>query len=157
VGIEHGGWGRFLRYAVSSAAATLCSGATFALAYRLLHLGPQMASVSAFAAGALVNFAGNRFWAWARRHRRGLGRDVAAYAALAVGTALAAAGVTSLADWYTDRLGVSDNGRAALVEAAYFATYAAMFLVKFALLDRVLFASRAAARSRHQVDSTTRV
>jgi len=120
------------------------SAVTFALVYRVLHLGPAVASVTAFVAGALINFVGNRYWAWARRQRRQLGRDAIGYAVLSVGTALAATGTTSLADRYTNRL--------VLVEAAYFAAYAAMFLVKFALLDRVLFANR----SRHQVESTTR-
>jgi putative flippase GtrA len=153
--IAQGGWGRFLKYAASSAAATLCSAVTFALAYRILHVGPQVASITAFAAGAVVNFTGSRYWAWGARTRNRLRRDVVLYACLAVATALAAAGVTSVAEAYTTRLGVSADQQAILVEAAYFATYAAMFLVKFVLLDRVLFAARP-LRSRHQVDSTTR-
>jgi putative flippase GtrA len=149
--------GRFIRYAVGSAFATGVSAVTFALAYRMLHAGPQLASVAAFSAGAVVNFVSNRFWAWSRRHRlggqalaesrsdklRGLGRDLAGYLTLAVATALAAAGVTTL----TERL----TRTWVLVEASYFGTYAAMFLVKFVLLDRVVF------RSRHQVAKTTRV
>jgi putative flippase GtrA len=135
--------GRFVRYAVGSAFATAVSAVTFAVAYRALHAGPQVASVAAFTAGAVVNFLSNRFWAWSRRHRLGLGKDLAGYLTLAVATALAAAGVTSLTERFT-RTWV-------LVEASYFGTYAAMFLVKFVLLDRVIF------RSRHQVAKTTRV
>jgi putative flippase GtrA len=134
---------RFVRYAVGSAFATAVSAVTFAVAYRALHAGPQVASVAAFSAGAVVNFVSNRFWAWSRRHRLGLGRDLAGYLALAVTTALAAAGVTSLTERFTRAW--------LLVEASYFGTYAAMFLVKFVLLDRVIF------RSRHQVAKTTRV
>jgi hypothetical protein len=67
---------------------------------------------------------------------------------LSLTAALAAALVTSvthalLRDADPDR-------RAVLVEASYFATYAALFLVKFVVLDRLVF------RSRHQVPSTTR-
>ena len=126
--------------------ATSCSAVAFAAAYRFLHLGPGLASLSAFVTGFLVNFLGNRYWAWARRQRHRLGRDVLGYAVLAVTSALVATGVTSLADGYTERLGVSGDRQALLVEAAYFATYAAMFVVKFVLLDRVLFASRADRR-----------
>jgi putative flippase GtrA len=139
---------RFVRYALGSGAATAVSAVAFALAYRVLHTPPWVASGTAFGCGALVNFCANRFWAWQRRHRFGLGRDALSYALLAVGTALAAAGVTSA----TERL-AADAGptlRAVLVEAAYFATFAALFLVKFVLLDRVVF------RSRHQVPTTTR-
>jgi putative flippase GtrA len=150
--------GRFVRYALCSVCATAVSALTFAVAYRLLHAGPQVASVAAFAAGAAVNFVANRFWTWSRRHPLGgrtpargrsdklrglgLGRDLAGYLVLAVSTALAAVAVTSVTERHT-RAWV-------LVEASYFATYAAMFLVKFVVLDRVIF------RSRHQVVSTTR-
>jgi putative flippase GtrA len=134
--------GRFVRYAVGSAFATGASAVTFAVAYRGLHAGPQVASVTAFAAGALVNFVAGRFWTWSRRHRLGLGRDLVGYLALAVTTALAAAVVTSVTERYTRAW--------LLVEASFFGTYAAMFLVKFVLLDRVIF------RSRHHVVNTTR-
>lgn len=133
---------RFFRYALGSAAATAVSAVTFALAYRGLDAGPQVASIAAFLSGALVNFTAGRFWAWSRRQRPGLGRDVAGYAVLAVATALAAAGVTSVTEQHTRSW--------VLVELSYFGTYAAMFLVKFVVLDRVLFRSRAA------VESTTR-
>jgi putative flippase GtrA len=141
-------WRRFLRYALGSGAATLVSAVAFALVYQQLHLGPRVATGSAFLGGALVNFTASRFWAWDRRARLGLGRDALGYALLAVGTALAAAGATSA----VDRLlhDTDETRRAVLVETAYFATYGALFLVKFVLLDRVLF------RSRHQVPSTTR-
>jgi putative flippase GtrA len=139
-----------MRYTAGSLLATAVSAVTFAVAYRTLGLGPQLSSVAAFAAGALVNFVANRFWAWSRRHRRGLGRDLFWYAVLAASSGLAAIGVTSATDWYEDRIGATPNHQALLVEASYFASYAAMFLVKFMVLDRVLF------RSRAQVDSTTR-
>ena len=135
---------------MGSAAATLVSAATFALMYRTAHSGPRLASLTAFAAGALVNFVANRFWAWDRRGQLGLGRDLASYAVLAIATALAAAGVTSATESYAPRVGAFAAHLALVVEASYFATYAAMFLVKFALLDRVIF------RSRAQVEKTTR-
>jgi putative flippase GtrA len=140
---------RFVRYALGSVLATLTSAATFALVYRLGG-GPRVASFSAFAAGAVVNFVAGRFWAWSRRTPVGLGRDALSYLALAVGTALAAAAVTSLTDHYARRTPALNAHLAVVVEAAYFATYAAVFLVKFAVLDRVVF------RSRTHVDSTTR-
>jgi putative flippase GtrA len=140
--------GRFLRYAAGSAAAVLVSALVFALVYRQLRLGPQLASVSAFLAGALVNFTSHRFWAWNRRRRAGLHRDMLRYALLAVATAAAATGTTTLAQ---SLLRDADPGRrAVLVEAAYFAAYGALFLVRFVLLDRLVF------RSRHQVPTTTR-
>lgn len=118
------------------------SAVVFPLAYRFGHLDPRVSSLAAFLSGACVNFVANRFWAWARRERQGLGRDVASYAMVAVSTALLATGSTTLAEWYARRAGMSDNVRTLFVEAAYFATYATTFVLKFAILDRLVFASR---------------
>jgi putative flippase GtrA len=141
---------RFIRYAASSVLAVAASALAFAACYRVAGLGPQASSLVAFATGALVNFLVNRFWAWRRRYRTGLVRDAWAYTAVAVGAALAATAATTVADSVTRRTGLDDNSRAMVVEGAYFATYAAMFLLKFVLLDRWVF------RSRSQVDTTTR-
>jgi putative flippase GtrA len=146
---------RFIRYALGSVLATIASAVAFALAYRVLHADPRVSSVTAFAAGALVNFVANRFWAFGDRvagpaQRLGLGRDLASYAVIAVAIAATASGATTLAEWLTRRAGLGVNAAAVLVEGAYFATYAAMFLVKFVLLDRLVF------RSRAQVENTTR-
>jgi putative flippase GtrA len=140
--------GRLGRYALGSLGAVLVSALAFALAYGPLGLGPRLASLTAFLAGALVNFTANRFWAWDRRGRARLGRDVLGYVLLALTMAGAAAAVTSAAHaWLRD---AEPGQRAVLVEAAYFGTYGALFLVRFVLLDRLVF------RSRHQVPSTTR-
>jgi putative flippase GtrA len=139
---------RFVRYTLGSGLATLGSAAAFAVAYRLLDQGPRVATGTAFLTGALINFTANRFWAWDRRSRPGLGRDALAYAGLAVAAALAAGTVTSLT--HALLRDADPDRRAVLVEAGYFATYGALFLVKFVVLDRVVF------RSRHQVPSTTR-
>lgn len=145
---ERSRFGRFVRYATGSLGAVAASALAFALAYPVLGLGPRVASVTAFLAGAVVNFSASRFWAWKRRDRSGLGRDLLAYAVLAVLIALVAMGVTSLADAYLS--GADPTVRAVLVEGCYFATYAVLFLVRFVILDRLVF------RSRHQVPSTTR-
>src|ERR1051325_5065405 len=55
---------RFLRYAVGSATASAVSAVTLAAAYQGIGLDPRVSSISAFCAGALVNFLIYRFWAW---------------------------------------------------------------------------------------------
>ncbi len=139
---------RLIRYALGSGLATLTSAVAFALAYRALDAGPRVASVTAFLAGTLVNFTAGRFWVWDRRSRLGLGRDALGYAVLAGSAALAATAVTSITDAAVH--GADPDPRAVLVEASYFLTYGMLFLVKFLVLDRLVF------RSRHQVPSTTR-
>ncbi len=141
---------RFIRFALGSALATLVSAVAFWVMFHTLHSPPEAASVTAFASGAIVNFVSNRYWAWDRRTRTGLSRDLGSYAVLAIATAVAAAGVTRATKSYAPHVNAFAAHLAVVVEASYFATYAAMFLVKFAVLDRVIF------RSRSQVEKTTR-
>jgi putative flippase GtrA len=141
-------WTRLVRYTLGSGVATLASAAVFAVVYRVLAEGPQLASVAAFVVGAVVNFVAGRFWAWGRRPRSGLGRDALSFAVVAVVSALAATGVTTVT--HAALRDADPNQRAVLVEASYFATYAVLFGVKFLVLDRLVF------RSRHQVPTTTR-
>jgi putative flippase GtrA len=133
---------RFARYAAGSVLATAVSAIVFAVGYRWLGLGPRLCSVAAFASGALVNFFASRFWAWGRRKLPGLGRDMLSYTAIALTTAALAAGITTLAERFAERIGASENSRTALVEVGYFSAYAVMFLVKFVVLDRFVFTPR---------------
>ena len=142
--------GKFARYALGSVLATATSAVVFAVAYQVCHLGPRLSTAVAFLAGAVVNFTANRFWAWGRRRRAGLGRDALAYGALALLTALIAAQATATAEAHAAQL--EDAYRAVVVEVSYFSVYGAMFLVKFLVLDRIVFAPR----SRSQVEQTTR-
>ena len=143
---------RFLRYAIGSGLAAATSGIVFALAYRVLDQDPRVATGAAAVSGALVNFAASRFWAWNLRARRGLAGHAVAYATLAVVAAIAAAAATSAT--HALLRDADPNRRAVLVEASFFATYALLFVVKFVVLDRVIFRPRGSSRS--QVPSTTR-
>jgi putative flippase GtrA len=166
--LEHPRIGRFVRYGVGSAVASAVSAITLALVYHAIGSGPQVASVTAFIAGALVNFLLYRFWAWratltpdAERPRRFAG-DVIKYSAVAVTTALVALGTTTLADHYARAHDLTDGDRTLLVEASYFGAFAVMFVAKFVVLDRFVFRSAkddvdATLLSRSQVETTTRV
>ncbi len=140
VAIRGGRATRFIRYAAGSALATGASAGMFALAYHSAGAGPQLASVLAFLAGLIVNFTASRFWAFGRRQRQGMTRDLGGYAVIAVVTAVAAVAVTTLAERYAQHAHLAAGPRTVVVEGSYFAVYAAMFLAKFLLLDRLLFA-----------------
>jgi putative flippase GtrA len=140
--------GRFVRYTLGSGLATVTSAAVFAIGYRVE--GAQVATLAAFLSGTTINFLAGRFWAWDRRTPLRLGRDLASFLTIAVASALIATAATTVTDTYARRSAALTAHLAIVVEAAYLATYAALFLVKFAVLDRVVF------RSRSQVETTTR-
>jgi putative flippase GtrA len=132
---------RFIRYTAGSALATLASAGAFAVVFHV-NGGPRLASLAGFVSGAAVNFVAARFWAWSRRGPVRLGRDMAIYLAVAISIALAATAVTSLTDHYARRSPALADHLALVVEGAYFATYGAVFLLKFAILDRLVFRPR---------------
>jgi hypothetical protein len=85
-----------------------------------------------------------------------MGRHFVRYGVVVVATALLALASTSAADAYARHTGLSHVLATVVVEGAYFGSYAVTFVAKFLLLDRFVFASTAAARSRAQVENTTR-
>ncbi len=147
---------RFVRYATGSVLASLVSAATIVVGFGVVGLGASISAVAAFVTGATVAFLVNRFWAWRERASRGAGRDLVRYWLVAVITALIALACTHFADHYAANAGLTGFVRTAVVEGAYFGSYAVTFVAKYFVLDRFVFSPDRALRSRNQVENTTR-
>ncbi|GAA4223981.1 hypothetical protein GCM10022254_02450 [Actinomadura meridiana] len=160
----------FTRYTVGSVLAAVASEATLLATYGLGLLGAGTASVAAWTAGAALNYVLNRWWAWGRRGRASLWRELVPYWVIAVASMVLSAAATDGAARMLD----SDSGslRTVVVGGAFLAVYAVMFVVKFVLFHYFVFApapatrpleeaaavpaARPARRSLHQVPMTTR-
>jgi putative flippase GtrA len=146
---------RFTRYTLGSVAAAATSAATFALLYGL-GAGTTACSVSAFIAGAVVNWFLNRRWAWQRRGRPDVSREVVAYAAISAACLVAASAATA---WTRARTHHEPGElRLLLVTGSYLAVFGLLFVLKFAVYEVWVFSGRrrTEVRSRHQVPITTR-
>ena len=130
---------RFARYSVGSVVALVTSEVVFSVTYGAGLLGTTGASVAAFAAGAVPNYIANRRWAWERRGRLAVRREVIGYAAVSLGSLAAAAIATAATGRVAPWVSSSHAVRVALVSASYFATFAVLFVAKFVLLDRLIF------------------
>jgi putative flippase GtrA len=148
-------WLRIWRYTASSVVAAATSAVVFAVAYAL-GAGTVPANVLAFVAGAVPNWVLNRSWAWERRGRVHVGREVLLYAVVSLASLAASSAATGWAG-HAART-VTDNSavRVLLVAAAYVATYGLLFVAKYLVYELVVFTDGRAPRSRHQVPSTTR-
>ena len=125
---------------LGSVAATVCSEAAFALSYGTNLLGTTGASAVAFVAGAVPNYFLNRSWAWQRKGRVRVWREVVLYAVVSLLSFAASAAVTAWAA-HASRHYTSDHLiKTLLVSAAYLATYAVLFGAKFAAYELVIFA-----------------
>ncbi|TDD41429.1 GtrA family protein [Saccharopolyspora elongata] len=143
-------WRLLSRFAAASVVATGISQLVFLLSYSL-GATPVVSTVLAWLSGAIPNFVLNRR-TWGGGGRAALRGEILRYGAISVGTALLAALATHNAESLATVLFPDARaGQVAVVWGAFVATYAVMFVVKFFLIDRLVF-----RRSRHQVPSTTR-
>ncbi|TDC96594.1 GtrA family protein [Actinomadura sp. 7K507] len=157
----------FTRYTVGSVLAAVASEAALLATYGPGLLSPGKASVVAWGAGAGLNYVLNRRWAWGRRGRASLWRELVPYWAIALATMAIAAWSTGAAHRLGPRWFESGGWQTVFVGAVFLAVYGVMFLVKFVLFHYLVFAdgpdTRPGAgeedeerRSRHQVPTTTR-
>jgi putative flippase GtrA len=152
---------RVTRYTLGSVVALAVSEITFALCYSM-GLGTTACSILAFVAGAIPNWILNRRWAWRRRGRPSLRREILPYLATSVVSLVASSATTGWTDHQIRHTVASPGLRTAAVTATYLVTFAVLFVVKFLLYELVIFAERhgspppEAGRSRHQVPNTTR-
>ena len=149
-------WVKIWRYTAGSVIAAATSAIVFALTYAA-GLGTAPANVVAFIAGALPNWVLNRSWAWQRRGRVRIGREVLLYAVVSAISLLASWAATRWTDRHVPAVTSDHLARVVLVAGAYVATYGVLFLLKYLVYELVVFAGDGPRpRSRHQVSSTTR-
>jgi len=131
-----------LRYLGGSVVAAGCSELTLVVLYGLLHLPPAWSSCAAWLAGAVPNYWLNRSWTWRQRGRPSLRREVLPYLAIIGATLLLASLATAAVDGWV-RGGDWDSGvRVVLVAGTFLAVYVGMFVIRFALLDRLFTSLR---------------
>jgi putative flippase GtrA len=131
---------RLTRYTSASVVAFVTSEAVLVVCYAGGLLGTTGATLAAFVAGAVPNYLLNRRWVWGRRGPVRVGREVVLYAAVSLVTLLAASFATA---WAAGAIDGSTEMRTAGVAAAYLVVYGTLFVLKFVVFERVVFAEGA--------------
>lgn len=137
-------WRLVSRFAAASAVATAVSQVVFVASYSL-GAPPAVATVLAWLGGAIPNFELNRR-TWGGGDRAALRGEILRYGVISVVTAVLAAFATSGAEHLAAEL--FPAARVAVVWGAYVGTYAVMFVIKFVLVDRLVFTDPSRRRSR---------
>jgi putative flippase GtrA len=135
-GLSRGRLLLWARYSASSVVATVVSQLAFALCY-WFGTAAIVATVVAWFAGAVPNYVLNRRYTWGRSGQK------LPYTIIVIGSAVTAAVVTSVTDHLVQPI-ESHAWKTVLVSGSYLATYAILFIVKFVLFDRLVFAKPAA-------------
>jgi putative flippase GtrA len=132
-----GRWLLWAKYSASSVIATVVSQVAFAVCY-WFGTAALLATVVAWICGAIPNYVLNRRWTWGRSGQK------LPYTIIVVGSAVTAAIVTSVTDHLVQPI-ESHAWKTLLVSGSYLGTYAVLFIVKFVLFDRLVFAKPAPA------------
>ena len=128
---------RMAKYFVGSVIAFVVSTVTFGVAFGTGLLGSKGASLTASATGAIVNYFLNRNWAWGKRGRADMRRELIPYWRTVVFTAIAAAVVTGAVNAILRDLDAARAVRTVLNTVAFVATYGIAFLFKYRMFDRL--------------------
>ena len=133
-------WRRMSRYTMGSVVCFLVAEVTFVLLFKPHLLGARGASVVASIVGIIPGYTLNRQWTWGRRGKSDLWREVVPYWVTAlVSTALAAVATGAANDAFAN---YSRDTRTIINAVAYMLTYGVLFIAKYIIFDRVLFAHR---------------
>jgi putative flippase GtrA len=135
---------RLFRYAAGSGVAALASEITFVLVFGVLHGPTAAATVAAFLAGVLPNWALNRRWAWSRRDQVDVRREVLPYVAIVLGALAITTAATTLVNELAS--GLSHWASVVLVDGTFVAITGCLFIAKFVLFDRVVFTRQTPSR-----------
>lgn len=134
---------RFSKFTVGSIVATVLSQATLVGLYGWEHTNATIASVVAIVVGAIPAFVINWKWTWGRDGRPALLREVLPYVVIIAAGGLAATGLTTLTDHVLAPLVTTSHAwRTVILDIVYVASYAALYVVKFALLNKVFTARK---------------
>ena len=102
----------------------------------------RLANVAATAVGTVPSFELNRRWVWRRHGASSLRAEVVPFACLsAAGLVLSTLAVSGAGRW-ADHAALAGPTRTVAIQAASIGAFGALWLLQFAILDRVLFADR---------------
>jgi putative flippase GtrA len=130
------------KYASTSVLSTVISEITLLILYSTRMAGAVEAAVAATITGGILSYVLSRYWIWPDADRSRAGRQLIWYWVIAFVGLVASSWVTGETASHANERGVL---RVAVVGLAYLGTYATLWVMKFVLYQRLLFADRAAA------------
>jgi len=136
-------WSRFWRYATGSAATAVFSQIVLLVVYSVGHLeSAHDAAITATLLGIGPSYVINRYWAWGRRSRSSLSREVLPYVTMALVSLVFSTWVVDFAHSHATMFGRSQLAGDIVVQGSYFGSFVLLWFGKFAFMHGWLFRSR---------------
>jgi putative flippase GtrA len=140
----------FTRFAAGTVVSTVCSQLTLVLMFGVVGTSASVAGGAAFLAGAVPNFLIHRFWTWRRCGPVGMRRELLPYLAVTTVSGLVAIGIITGVDRLLGNTITDHAVRTTVLAVTFVISYLPLFVLKFALLDRLVFGC---AKRRPSADS----
>lgn len=128
-----------MRAGAISAVATVLSHGSYVALLAAAHANATIASAIAFLIGACFNYVVGRRITWGRKRRPHPVQEMLPYFLVIAASGMVAVGVATLVQHAIAPMGWSNAERTTVLEVANIASYALVFVFKFALLDRLVF------------------
>lgn len=132
-------WTRAVRYSLVSVVSIVISQAVLVLAFGFGHLPARTSNVLACIVATGPSYYLNRNWAWGRRGRSNLWREVIPFWALAFLGLAFSTWTTDFASSVASRSGLSHAATTVAVNVASLGAFGALWISKFVLLNALLF------------------
>ena len=142
----HSGLGKkAFRYTVTSGVSFVVSQVSFVALFGTHLAGAKYSSISATLIGAVPSYVMNRYWAFEKKDSNSLFGEVVPYVIMALISLAFSTWATDFADSHKGMVSGSHLLTVAWVDGAYILSFAILWAVKFAFLNRILFAKRKVA------------
>lgn len=133
---------KFLRYSMVSVIAVTFSQVILAITFGLLHWTARSANITAVALSAVPSYMLNRAWVWKKTDRSSVMREIVPFWAMAFLGLVFSTWAASLAAGTAPDISSSRLVQTLIVMAASLGAFGILWVGKFAVLNRVLFAAR---------------
>jgi len=133
---------KFIRYSMVSVVAVVISQATILLCTGVFGLSGILSNTLGAVASTPASYELNRKWAWGKRGKSHLWREVAPFWGFTLLGYLASTGTVQLADSMTRAHHVHGAPRIIAIMGASLFAYGLVWIVKFLVFNRIVFASR---------------
>jgi cellulose synthase/poly-beta-1,6-N-acetylglucosamine synthase-like glycosyltransferase/putative flippase GtrA len=133
---------KLLRYSLVSLVSIAVSQAVLMVGFGWWHWTASVANVVACAVATVPSYYLNRSWAWGRRGRSHLWKEVVPFWAIAFAGLALSTWAADAASTLADRAAVSHATATAVVMAASLLAFGVLWVGKFAVFNRLLFTDR---------------
>jgi putative flippase GtrA len=133
---------KFIRYSMVSVVAIVISQVTILICAWVFGLSGIAANTIGALAATPASYELNRKWAWGKSGKSHMWREVVPFWSLTLLGWLASTGTVEIADNMCKSHGVSGLGRAVAIMGASLFAYGVVWIVKFIIFNRLVFANR---------------